>query len=293
MKIYEFCPFFNENRVAEIKLKENAKWVDHLHVLEANKTFSYVDKPMNFNPKHLGPKVSHHVLQAEDVFRQFKEGQPYFDTKTCKLENFDQWYWNLQSNNNAAYNEAYQRNKCVDLLRDQVADEDIIILADFDEILDSRMADKMISEVKKHQVISVKLYYTAFYLNYFCSTNHGAPHWSYRVFIMTGRYFKSMPFSADYLRKKGFWGGFQDNIYCLEEPAGFHHSWLDHTKTAGPKLQAFFDNVGDKGIMNETYIQKCIDEKRLDYMDTDIYIDNEKPFLDAVKELRTSDLWKV
>ncbi|WP_430110082.1 hypothetical protein [Paenibacillus sp. B1-33] len=291
MKIYEFCPFFNENRVAEIKVNEDARWIDELHVIEANKTFSYAVKPQNFNPSYIGSKVIYHPLHADNVFRQPERHQLYFNPETCQSANFDRWYWRLLSYNSAFHNEASQRSKCSDILRERVEDEDVIILADFDEIIDSRMADRIVTEVKRRQVITVKMHYSVFFLNLFCRSNHGAPHWSYRVFAMTGRFFRSMPFSADYLRKKGIAEGLYQDIYCLEEPVGFHHSWLEYPKTALPKLQAFAANVKDKSIVSEEYIKKCLDDKKLYYLDTELYVDNDKTFLAALQDVQTEDLW--
>lgn len=290
MKIYEYCPFFNENRVAEIKLRENARWIDELHVMEANKTYSYADKPWNFDPANLGSKVVYHMLHADSVFRQPERHALYFNRETCQAANFDRWYWRLLSYNSAFYNEAYQRSRCSELLREQIEDDDVIILADFDEIIDSRMADRIVSEVKRRQIITIKMHYSVFFLNLFCRSNHGAPHWSYRVFAMTGRFFRSMPFSGDYLRKKGIAEGLYQDIYCLEEPAGFHHSWLDYQQTALPKLQAFAANVKDKSIVNEAYIQQCLEHKKLYYLDTELYVDNDKPFLPALQDIPSAEL---
>lgn len=290
MKIYEYCPFFNENRVAEIKLRENARWIDELHVMEANKTYSYADKPWNFDPANVGSKVVYHTLHADPVFRQPERHALYFNRETCQAANFDRWYWRLLSYNSAFYNEAYQRSRCSEILREQIEDDDVIILADFDEIIDSRMADRIVSEVKRRQIITIKMHYSVFYLNLFCRSNHGAPHWSYRVFAMTGRFFRSMPFSGDYLRKKGIAEGLYHDIYCLEEPAGFHHSWLDYQQTALPKLQAFAANVKDKSIVNESYIQQCLEHKKLYYLDTELYVDNDKPFLPALQDIPSAEL---
>ncbi|NEW05817.1 hypothetical protein GK047_07270 [Paenibacillus sp. SYP-B3998] len=291
MKIYEFCPFFNENRVADIKVRENASWIDELHVVEANKTFSYADKPYNFNQAHVGPKVIYHPIQADHLFHKPNKHQLYFNPLTCKEVNFERWYWRLLSYNSAFHNEAYQRNMCTLLLRERVADNDVIILADFDEIIDSRWVDRIVTEVKRRQIITVKMHYSAFFLNLFCSSNHGAPHWSYRVFAMTGRYFKSMPFSSDYLRKKGIAEALRHEIYCLDEPAGFHHSWLDYQKNALPKLQAFAANVKDKSMVHADYIQQCLNDKKLYYLDSELYVDDQKPFLNALQHVQVEDLW--
>ncbi|UHA72259.1 hypothetical protein [Paenibacillus sp. 481] len=291
MKIYEFCPFFNENRVAEIKIKENASWVDELHVVEANKTFSNVDKPFNFKESNVSDKVKYHQLDAEQVFRTPTRHQLYFNRSTCQAAQFDRWYWRLLSYNSAFYNEAYQRNLSSVYLRDQVEDNDIVILGDFDEIIDSRWADRIVAEVKRRQIITVKLHYSVFFLNLFSASNHGSPHWSYRVNIMTGRFFKSMPFTSDYLRKKGIAESLTHDIYCLEEPVGFHHSWLEYQKTAVDKLKAFEANLKNKVESQEDYINQCINHKKLYYLDSELYVDNEKSFLGAIKQVDTTGLW--
>lgn len=169
MKIYEFCPFFNENRIADIKIKENSGWIDELHVIEANKTFSYLDKPRNFNPDYVGPKVIYHPFHADQLFREPEKHSLYFDVDSCGADNFDRWYWRLLSHNSAFHNEACQRNKSISILQDKVEDDDVIILADFDEIIDNRMADRIVSEVKKHQVITIKMHYSVFFLNLFAN----------------------------------------------------------------------------------------------------------------------------
>lgn len=58
--------------------------------------------------------------------------------------------------------------------------------------------DRIIEETKKHQVLMVKLHYTSFYLNLFLESNLGAPDCSYRLFVMKGRYFKSMPLTSGF-----------------------------------------------------------------------------------------------
>ncbi|MFD2875883.1 hypothetical protein ACFTAO_07825 [Paenibacillus rhizoplanae] len=209
------------------------------------------------------------------------------------MANFDRWYWRLLSHNSAFHNEAYQRNRCSDILRERVEDDDVIILADFDEIIDSRMADRIISEVKKTSSHYRQNALFCFFLNLFCRSNHGAPHWSYRVFAMTGKILqKHAFFSGDYLRKKGIAEGLYQDIYCLEEPAGFHHSWLDYRQTALPKLQAFAANVKDKSIVNEDYIKHCLDDKKscTILIPSCMWIMKKIVFLAALQDVQTADL---
>lgn len=290
MKIFEYSPFFNEREIAELKIKEASHWIDELHLCEANKTFSYQDKPFNFDNALVNDSVKYHRLQAEGCFDPVRPDASYFDLDTCGAEGFDEWYWDLLANNSAYFNEAVQRNQCT-LLRDSVGDDDIVILSDVDEILDSRQADRIIDAVKQHQIITVRMHFSVFYLNLFCDKSHGARDFSYRTYVMTGRYFRKMPFSGDYLRKKGIAEALLDSVHCPEDFLGFHHSWLQHQSHAFAKLQAFEANIADKEIVRSDFADQCIRDLRLPYIDANLYVDDGKPFLRSVLESDTEGLW--
>jgi hypothetical protein len=238
----------------------------------------------------LNAKVQFHTLETEHLFHAPPVEQIYYNPEQHGKENFDSWYWHLLCGNAAYHNEAVQRNHA-DFLKDVVSDEDIVILSDVDEVLDSRYAERLIQEVKKHDIITVKLHYSVFYLNLFTASNHGMPDFAFRLFLVSGRYFKTMPFTSDYLRKRGIEGGFLDEIYCPEEPMGFHHSWLDPDEHAFAKLQAFHKNVQDQSMISKDFAGKCIREKKLSYLDAELYIDNQKSFLGALSDMDTSNLW--
>lgn len=290
MRIHEFCPFFNENKVAEIKIKEDSHWVDELHLIEANKNFSYEDKAYAFDTSLVTSQVRYHQIDVPNLFRRPAPDQVYFDLQRCRAHLFDAWYWELCCHNSGWYNEAVQRNYCT-ALRDGVEDDDIVILSDLDEIIDSRQADRIITAVKQHQVVTIKLYYTIGYLNVFAQSNHGAPYFSYRVYILSGRYFRNMPFTADYLRKKGIAEGLYEEVYCLVDFAGFHHSWLQHQDKAFTKMQAFAANIRDKGMVREDYITQCLQDRNLHYLNADLTVDNDKAFLRTLAEVDTAGLW--
>jgi len=295
MKIFEYSPYFNEKKALEIKLREGAKWIDELHFCEADRTFSYEPKELHFErdtrpfPEHAA-RIRHHVLSSEGSFRSPLAEQIYYDPSQG-LKGFDRGYWALLTGNGAYHNEAVQRNHALPILRDAVEDDDIVILSDLDEILDSRLADRIVEETRRHQIITVKLHYSVFYLNLFTASNHGVPNFSYRLYVLTGRYFRTLPFAPDYLRKRGIEGGFLSEIHCLDEPAGFHHSWLEHERTAFKKLQAFAANVEDQSIIDPDYATKCLRDRRLHYLDAELYVDNDKQFLRSLEEMDTTGLW--
>jgi hypothetical protein len=295
MKIFEYSPYFNEKKALEIKLREGAKWIDELHFCEADRTYSYEPKELHFERDSFAlgeyaPRVRRHLVSSVESFRPVLADQIYYDPRRG-LTGFDRWYWALLTGNSAYHNEAVQRNHVLPVLRDVVEDDDIVILSDLDEILDSRLADRIVEETRRHQVITVKLHYSVFYLNLFVASNHGVPDFSYRLYVMTGRCFRTMPFTSDYLRKRGIEGGFVNEIRCLDEPAGFHHSWLEHERTAFRKLQAFAANVQDQSIIVPNYAAKCLSDRRLHYLDADLYVDNEKKFLQALQDMDTAGLW--
>lgn len=296
MKIIDYSPFLNENRVLEIKLKEASRWMNEVHLCEAPRTFSYEPKSSFLDTQLLDkhgrdhPQVQVKRHQLEDaIFQEPPKTQIYYDPERNGSEGFDAWYWRLLCGNAAYHNEAMQRNY-VERLRYELEDDDIVILSDVDEIIDSRFAGQIISAVRQHGIITVKLHFSVFYLNLFATSNHGVPDFAYRVYIMTGRYFRTMPFSPDYLRKRGIEGGFLNEIPCLETPMGFHHSWLEPDKNALAKLQAFQANVADQSMISNDYINQCINDKKLHYLDAELQLDNSRPFLSALNDIDLNGL---
>lgn len=292
--IHEFCPFFNETRALEIKAREASRWIDRLHVCEADRTFSHDEKEFNFRPWPSEPMrslVRHRVLRSDGLFRRPPAQQLYYDPARHGRADFDRWYWSLLRGNAAYHNEAVQRNQATTLLAPEVDDDDIVILSDVDEVLDSRHAERIIDETRRHGILTVKLHYSVFYLNLFTASNHGVPDFAYRLFAMTGRHLRTLPFTPDYLRKRGIEGGFAGEIHCIDEPMGFHHSWLEHEAKAHAKLLAFSANVADRSIIDPAYPGKCLADRRLHYLDAELYVDDDKVFLRALDEMDTAGLW--
>lgn len=297
MKIHEYCPFFNESRVLEIKLREAVRWIDHVHLCESDRTFSNAPKERNYpaadleqRAPELAALVRYQWLHAADFFRAPAAEQVYYDPKWGAAR-FDAWYWELLRGNAAYHNEAFQRSWAARQLAGRVEDDDIVIVSDVDEILDSRHAERIIDETRRHGILTVKLHFSVFYLNLFTTSNHGVPEFAYRLYVMTGRHFRTLPFTLDYLRKRGIEGGWLGVIPCLPEPMGFHHSWLEHRRNAFAKLKAFEANVGDRSIIDPGYAERCLGDRRLHYLDADLVVDDTRPFLRALESMNTADLW--
>lgn len=282
MKIVECSPFYNENIIAQIKIKEASKWIDELHVTESDKSFTFKNKPYHFAFAHV-PVVRYHRINGKNVFRR-----PQWQVSVKP--------WSLRRLNFPWENEERQRNlACAPI---EIADDDIVILSDIDEIIDSRLADKIITQTKKHGIITIKLRFTMFYFNLFSKNWGGPPDYSFRTFIMTGRYFKTMDVTSDQLRKMGEHGRLMSTVYCLEGYGGFHHSWLGDAALVASKLKAYSHPAADhdpqlflsNGAVNLDYVKWCILNKKSLFPQHELYIDNDANFLESIVEAKETKL---
>ena len=223
MKIYEFSSFYNEQLIADLKVEENSFWVDEFHFTESNRDFNF--NPKSFNYKISSDQVKHYMMDGSKHFNRthLKLSKSKWFVKSVKV---DPWE-----------NDKRQRNYCVSSFLP--ADDDIVILSDIDEILDSRLSSELIESTLNHGIITVKLHYTLYYFNLYSKHWAGPPDYSYRVFLMTGKYFNERKINSDNLRKAGERGDLVDSVYCYPEFAGFHHSWLGDESKAMEKLRAY------------------------------------------------------
>lgn len=243
MKIYEFSPFYNENMLLGIKAAEAANWIDEVHVVESNRTFRFGEKPYNFAVDH--PRVHHHKLDGTAAFK----GATHWGISRRPP------FWRRKDS--ARTNETIQRNTVHDYI--DPSDDDIVILSDIDEILDSSRADFLVNQVKKHGIISVRLHHTMFFLNLYSENWHelwaGAPaDYAYRTFLMTGKVFRELPYSSDRLRRLGEWGKHTGRIHLPADFLGFHHSWLGDAHAVKAKLLSYAHALSDhsEAIVDET-----------------------------------------
>jgi hypothetical protein len=229
MKIYEFCMFHNEHAALEIKAAESAKWVDELHLCESSLTFRGGKRNLAI-PK-IAEFIRPHVFDAETHFHP-----PYSWGPSRHFPFF-------RKKDMARKNETLQRDHVHKVLAD-VADDDIVILSDVDEIIDARFADEIVDAVKKRSLVSVELHHTLFYLNLYSTNWHevwpGSPkNYAYRVFAMTGARFRDLPCQSDRLRRLGEWNKLAGWVPLLHGFKGFHHSWLGDEATALDKLASY------------------------------------------------------
>lgn len=279
MKVIECSPFFNENLLAKIKISESRKWVDELHITECNKSFRFGDKPYCFGFAD-DPLVHYHKLDGNLAF--IKPDWKF----SC-----DPWFIKYQYH--PWENEGRQRNIACSYI--DVDDDDIVILSDLDEIIDSRHADRIIHETRKRGILTIKLHFTLFYFNLFSKNWGGPSSYSFRTFIMTGRYYKSMSITSDQLRKKGEHGKLNSMMHCLEDIVGFHHSWLGDEKIVAEKLKSYSHDASDhdsrvysaNGSVNVSYIRECIEQKRSVFgPEHELFVDNDIALLKSVEGLK-------
>ena len=241
MKIREFCMFHNEFAALDIKLAEARSWVDEVHMCESSRTFQNAPRTPVLVPGNSllpdDPRLHCHLFDGAARFHPaYKWGPsryfPFFRKKKM-----------------ARHNETMQRNHVHQVFAD-TADDDIIILSDSDEILDSHRADELVDAARKHGLVSVRLHHTLFYLNLYSLNWHevwpGSPaDYAYRVFIMTGARFRTLREGSDRLRRRGEWGRLAGEIPLLEGFAGFHHSWLGDEQAAAAKLQSYAHSLDE------------------------------------------------
>lgn len=227
MKIYEFSPFYNENVVTKIKLSEASSWIDTLTIKECDHTFTKKYKGFVLDDDiRKCPLVNYVPLKVASIFKKSGLGLirrfPFIGHK-----------------NRSWFNETVQREYRAEIEALKVCDDDILIFSDVDEILDSRYKHEIIDMVKKNGIITVKLHFSLFYLNLFSVNWSGPKDYSYRLFIMTGKHYKSLNMSIDELRKMGERGLLLGKVYCPDKFYGFHHSWLGDENFILDKLHSY------------------------------------------------------
>lgn len=165
--IYQFSPFYNENLILNISSNEAAQYGGQIYVTESNLTFQYKEKRFNFNCKK--ENVHYQTFDAKKEFIPVNllgkiKLVPYrFSNNRWEKTTLPYPTW---------YNEAVQRNNSCDVKGLDIKDDDIVILCDVDEILDSRKAKKVFELVKEKKIVTGYLYFTWYFFNLF-SQNWG------------------------------------------------------------------------------------------------------------------------
>jgi hypothetical protein len=279
MKIKLFVPYFNEQMLARINILSAIKWVDEIHLTESNFTFQGKPKEYNFDlnsyaNEQLLSKINYHSIDFANHFLFKRKIFPHFLVK-----NKPKWHLKVFFNT-SWFNEGIQRNFSCN--KSLINDEDIIILSDVDEIIDPRQMELILSEVKKHKIVTIRLHFSLFYFNLFSSSWGGPSDYSYRVFIMTGDEFKKLNYDYDTLRKKGERNQLGNSIYCIPEICGFHHSWIGNKDFIKSKLAAYA-HVEHNKLNDGSYISDCLKNGVSIFENHKVHVDNSIDFLEEIK----------
>ena len=68
MRVFDCTMFFDEHLIADVRLQENARWVDETHITEADRTFRNERKDYRFNSLQ-DRQVVYHRQAAALLFR--------------------------------------------------------------------------------------------------------------------------------------------------------------------------------------------------------------------------------
>lgn len=223
LRVFEVSPFYNESLILDIKARESASWVSELHITEANQSFRGTPKPFNFSHWD-NPHIRYHQILGEKAFRQsgprLTRRFPYVTSEV-----------------NPWTNEAIQRNFGCEFVDPE--DNDLVVLSDVDEIIDPRCSDRIIDQVRQHGIVTVGLHFSLYFFNLVSENWPGPPDYAYRVFVMTGKRFRSLGMTSDQLRKAGEHGRLLNTVHRVAGISGFHHSWLGDSAFIASKLTAY------------------------------------------------------
>lgn len=161
-RVVSITPFYNETNILELRLGILEGVVDHFYTIEANKTFTNLDKPMLANTvKH----PQHTVVEIE-----FPEG-------------LGEWG-----------RENYQRDYIIDL--SEYNDDDIVLINDLDEIPNPKMVEFLRDNFESEFTYAFEMTVHQYYLN---NQNLGEGVWTKAKACSVGEYRRS-GFNATALR---------------------------------------------------------------------------------------------
>jgi hypothetical protein len=285
MKIKLCSPFYNETLIAGINIAESLKWVDEIHITECNKSFKYTPHDYCFD-ELVNPKVFYHQLDGLKAYQSPRKYIPHIEippvSRWLKNYCFDTaWRNDAVSRNNSLWGSDYE-------------DNDIVILSDIDEIVDSQFADSLIENAKKYGIVTINIYFTMFYFNLFCPEWSGPIDYSYRIFAVKGDVMRNRFYNdSDYLRKMGESGKLLSEVKCLDGFKGYHHSWLGDEKFILNKLSSYahaMDNhdssIFTDGQLDIKKIKEHFIAGKSIFSGIDLYKDDTISLLPSVEKLR-------
>lgn len=215
--------FCNERLLLELRLNELNPFVDKFVLVEATHTFSGKPKPLFYNE-----------IKDTAIFAQFKDKIVHlvFDNPPV---------------NNRWTNERGQRNKVDEYLADTAKPDDIIIVSDVDEIINTAIFPVIAAIRTPTKLMMEGCYY---YFN--CCSNQV---WSWPAVCRYGDYK-----SADFLRNATYYNSNKYYHVIAILNAGWHYAYLMSAKGIVLKIEsAAHSEYDNKEFKNLNRIQTCID----------------------------------
>ncbi len=210
MKIIDCLTFFNELDLLEFRLKLLNDHVDNFVIAESNLTHSGQPKPFYFEAN----KGRFEPWKEKIIYLPVKQNTEglVFDNETSY--NPQSAAWKLENGQRNALGEAAS----------VIADDDLILLSDLDEIPDPALLGK-INPANGPVALSMLFHY--YFLN--CQ-NIGNERWWNGTIASTGKQFKAT--TAQKLRDKR-------NELPVVKKAGWHFSYLGGLKKIKEKIRSF------------------------------------------------------
>jgi beta-1,4-mannosyl-glycoprotein beta-1,4-N-acetylglucosaminyltransferase len=212
-KIIDCFTFYNEINMLTYRLNVLDDVVDYFILVEANQTHAGNPKPLFYNEnKHLFEKFNKKIIHIiADL--------PFDNTK-INIANDDQWT-----------NEKNQRNhisKGIDILknRNEIHDDDYIIIADVDEIPDPQTLLQMKNNITNNAINVLEQDFYYYNLN---SKRH--EYW-YHSRLLSYKKYKDLNVSCDNIR-------FLNKIFVMVKKGGWHLSYFGDAAFIKNKLENF------------------------------------------------------
>ncbi len=241
MKIYDCFTFFNELDLLEFRLKLLNDYVDYFVIAEANITHSGEPKELNFEKnKERFANWMHKIIYIPailntiglDLSKQTESFNP--QSSNWKLEN--------------------QQRDALNFINDRVADDDIVIVSDLDEIPNPAKI-KSVNRNIKAIALTMNFYY--YFMN--CRSVGLDKRWNGCV-ISTGKYFKQT--TPQLLRDVR-------NELPRIKNGGWHFSFLGGIEKIKYKIKSFAHQEYNKNeFLRDEQIYKAL-EKGLDIFNRD------------------------
>lgn len=159
--------FFNELDLLELRLEQHNSFVDKFIIIEANSTHSCIPKP--------------YILEESyGRFAKFHDKIIYTKINFNDKNKYNIISWNKSNNINMNKdiwsNENFQRNYSLVVLKNQLAnDEDIIISSDLDEIIDTHTMTMAKDLLSSYEIIKCRQKHYAYKLNLYCGDDTVGP----------------------------------------------------------------------------------------------------------------------